>query len=275
VVRRGNNECMVEGTEVLTEGRVRGALPDGFKMTLYDTDRLRQLANADLSNLTDVVDDYGNSELMERHIIRNEIQRVMTSYVTPERTLELPATGLEFEHLQRFAAYYKQDADTPSGTIKDERRAGPDDIVFTFASPEVYEEISGTSQDTFEQTGLSAGNTLDLVGDAGVDEAANSSDATLSLDDDEMLYFTGDFIDLGEGQSEVTKIEWADIDGESYGPDSGLFSARLSGAHLFAGQGAWVKSTADLDAKVYAGGDAEIVPVAFYMGPGTKAPSLV
>lgn len=265
------------GTQLLSESRIRGALPGGWQTTLYDEERLRQLFNrqGNMGNITEVVADYGDNVLTERDIVRQEIQKVMTAFQTPERTLELPGTGLEFDNLQRFASYYKADADTPTGTIKDVRRAGPDDIVFTFANPEVYEEITGDAQDTFEATGLTSGDTLELVGEGGLPDAGNTAGNTLTLDDNEMLYFTGDFIDLSAGQSEVTKIQWADIDGEDYGPDDGILSTRLSGTHLFTGQGAWVKSTADLDAKVYADGDAEIVPVAFYMGPGSNAPELV
>lgn len=251
-------------------------MPSGFDTTLIESDRLRQLGNTSPGqNLSNVVEDYGSNTLTERDVIRTEVQRVITAFQTPERTLELPGTQLEFAHLQQFASYYKADNDTPSGTIKDPKRADTDDIVFTFANPEVYEEITGTAQDTFEQTSLTSGNTLDLVGENGVDESSNTNGESLSLDADEMLYFTGDFIDFSPGQGEISKIQWTDIDGQDYGPDDGLFSQRLSSTHIFTGQGAWVKSTADLDAKVYADGDAEVVPVAFYMGPGTKAPSLV
>lgn len=263
------------GTQLLSESRIRGSLPEGFQTTLAESDRLRQLNNADLSILADVVEDYGNNTLTERDIIRSEIQSVLTAFQTPERTLELPATGIEFKRLQQFAAYYKADNDTPSGTIKTEQRVGTDDILFTFATPEVYEEISGNAQDTFEVTGLTGGSTLDVVDQDGLAETGQTSGTSLTLDDDEMMYFTGDFIDVSEGRSNITKVQWSDIDGDDYGPDNGFFNNRLSSTHLFAGQGAWVKSTADLDAKVYTDGNAEVVPVAFYMGPGTKAPNLV
>lgn len=269
------NNSGERGTQLLSESRIRGSLPEGFQTTLAESDRLRQLQNADLSILSDVVEDYGQNTLTERDIIRSEIQSVLTAFQTPQRTLELPATGIEFKRLQQFAAYYKADNDTPSGTIKSEQRVGTDDILFTFASPEVYEEISGNAQDTFEAEGLTGGSTLDVVGDSGLPETSPGNGTSLNLDDDEMLYFTGDFIDVSEGKSTVTKIQWSDIDGDDYGPDNGFFNNRLSGTHLFAGQGGWVKSTADLDAKVYADGNSEIVPVAFYMAPGTKAPSLV
>lgn len=263
------------GTQTLSETRIRGSLPDGFTSTLVDSDRLRQLSDADPASLDAVVEDYGSNTLTERDVIRTEVQKVLTAFQTPDRTIELPATGLEYERIQQFAAYHKNDNDFPSGTIKDETRANTDDLVFTFASPEVYEEITDTAQDTFVAEGLDGGTETDLVGDTGLPETNPSTGDSIELDDDEALYFTGDYIDLSGGQSGVTKIQWQDIDGEDYGPDNGLFSARLSSTHLFTGQGAWVKTTADLDAKVYEDTRAEIVPVAFYIGPGTKAPNLV
>lgn len=263
------------GTQLLSESRLRGALPEGFQTTLVESDRLRELSKADTGLLTDVVEDYDGNTLTERDIIRAEAQAVLTSFQTPERTLELPGLGIEFARLQQFAAYYKADNDTPSGTIKDEKRANTDDIIFTQATPEVFEEISGNAQDTFEVGTVTSGTTVDIIGDSGLPETNPTNGTSLQLDSDEMLYFTGDFIDVSDGQSPLTKIQWADIDGEDYGPDNGYFSNRLAGTHLFTGQGAWVKSTVDLDAKAYVDGTAELVPVAFYMAPGSKAPNLV
>jgi hypothetical protein len=266
---------VIERTQSLLESRIRGTLPTGFQSTLQGSDRLRELANADMGVLNEVVEDYGQNVLTEQDVVREEVQRVMTSFQTPERTVELPGTGLEFENIQRFVADYKQDNDTPSGTVNNERTVNTDDILFTFATPEVYAEISGNPQTNFKNDDLSEGDTLEVIGDAGLSSAGNTNGLSLELDDDERLYFTGDFIDFSGGKSNVTRIQWSDVDGEDYGPSNGLFSNRLSGMHLFSGQGAYVKSTADLDAKVYEGGAAEIVPVAFYIAPGTKAPSLV
>lgn len=258
-----------------TEVAMRDALPDGFETTLIEEDRLRQLEQADRSRIQDTVDDYQGNTLTEEDIITLEIERVLTSFQTDDRTLEFPGTAIEFGRLLDFAAYYKNDNDTPSGTIKDVRRAGTDDIVFSFANPEVYEEISGQSQDTFNVTGVTGGNTVEIVGDNGLNEANPSNGNTLSLDTDEMLYFTGDYVDLSGGQSVLSKIQWNDIDGDTYGADDGVLSSRLSATHILTAQGAWVKSTCDLDAKAYTDGDAELVPIAFYMGPGNKAPTLV
>lgn len=258
-----------------TEAALLERLPDGFDTTLVEEDRLRQLNDADRSVLGDVVDDYGNFTLNEEQIIQAEIERTLTAFQTDDRTLEFPGTAIEFDHLLDFAAYYKGDNDTPSGTIKDARRAGPDDIVFSFANPEVYGEISGNTINTYNIEGATGGSRVEVVGDAGLNEAGNTNGNSLTLDDDEMLFFTGDYIDLSSGQSIVSKIQWEDVDGESYGPDDGILQGRLSSTHILTAQGAWVKSTADLDAKAYEDGNAELVPIAFYMAPGTKAPTLV
>lgn len=263
-------------TELLAESRLRGALPSGFKTTLQDSERLRQLGNADLNLTSNVIEDYEDFTLTERDIIVSEVQRTLSSFVTPERTMEFPGTGIEManDHILQFAAAYKENQDTPSGSIKSPRRANPDDIVFTFAYPEVYEEISGDAQDNYLIEGASVGE-LEVIGDNGLDDGtSNNSDSSLSLDDNEQLFFTGDFIDLESGRSIVTSLQWVDIDGEDYGRDGNLFSTRLSGNHVMTGQGAWVKQTCDLDMKVYQDGDAEIVPIAFYMGPGGNLPSL-
>jgi len=258
------------------------ALPSGFQSTFYEADRLRRLAGVDpQSTLSDTVDEFSvsgsSSTLTESNVIDSVVEGWLTQFITPERTIEFPGLGLSREEnlIQKFAAKYKNDNDTPSGTIKDVARAGTDDILFTFATPEVYSEISGTQVNDFLQTGLTAGNRLDVVGDAGVDEGANTAGNSLQLDPDEYLFFTGDFIDLSEGKSVVTATELADVDGEDFGPVNGLFSSRLSGTHILTTQGTYATATVDIDAKVYDDGDAEVVPVAFYMAPGSKAPDLV
>jgi len=251
-------------------------LPDGFDTTLLASDRLRQLNNVNVADiLGDTVEDYDGNTLTERDIVRVETERVINGFQTPERALELPGTALNFSYLEAFAAYYKQDNDTPSGTVKDPARANTDDIVFTFANPEVYEQITGNGQDTFKAQGLNGGTVYDVIGDSGLAETGPTNGTSVSLDDNEMLFFTGDYIDISGGESVVSKIRWTDVDGEDYGANDAILYNRLSGTHVLTSQGAWVKSTADLDAKVYEDGNAEFVPVAFYMAPGTKAPGLV
>lgn len=255
------------------------SLPSGFASTFFEADRLRRLNNADLSVLGDTVEEYQNFNLTEQDVIRNTAERVLTSFLTPERTIEFPGLGLAVNDtnnlLEKFAALYKADNDTPSGTIKDPARAGTDDVVFAFATPEVYDEIAGTTDTDFKQSGLSANSTLELVGDSGIDESASSNGAALSLDADEYLFYTGDFIDVSDGKSVVTGTQLTDVDGEDFGPVNSIFTQRLSGAHVMTTQGTYATASVDIDAKVYEAGDAEIVPVAFYMGPGTKAPGLV
>lgn len=258
-------------------------LPDGFQTTLMDSDRLRDLSGADTSVLNGTVQEYSgpnnrNYTFTEEAVIDREVERAVTSFVTPEATLELPGTALAADNdlLKQFAAYYVNDNDTPSADLKPVELAGANDIVFTFATPEVFEEVSGVEQSNYVRSGLQEGTSEDIIGDNGLGTGANANTAgeTLTLDSDEMMFFTGDFIELS-GDAVLTKTQWANIDGEDYDATSSLFQSRLSGTQVITTQGAFVQTEADLDAKVYKDGDSEIVPVAFYMGPANKAPSLV
>jgi hypothetical protein len=266
-------------TKVTQEEAIESSLPTGYKSTFLESDRIRRLNNADLSLLGDTVAEYDGKTLTETDIIENTAQRFLTQFLTPERTLEFPGLALclndDNRYLEKWAARYKADNDTPSGTIKDPARAGTDDIVFSFCTPEVWSEVSGTAVSNFHTTGLNSGDTLEVVGDAGVDHATNQADTSLSLDSDEYLFFTGDFIDMSGGQSIVTATQLSDVDGEDFGPVNAVFSGRLSGAHMITTQGTYATASVDIDAKVYEGGDTELVPIAWYLGPGTKAPSLV
>ena len=273
------------GTEI--ENAYVETLPDGFVTTFADSSRLRRLSEQDVASaLSNTVEQYGSNSLTERDLINNLADRVNTSFTLPERTIELPGLTLALDPgltdgdgtlLEQWVALYLQDNSTPSGTVKDPTRASTDDIVFSFATPEVYNEINdnGGSTPNHITSGLTAGNTLDLIGEGGIDTAQNTNGGTLSLDDDEYLFFTGDFIDLSDGKSVVSGTRVADVDDNDYGPSKFVFQNRLSGAHLLTTQGFYATDTVDLDVKVYQDGDAEIVPVAFYLADGGKAPSLV
>lgn len=265
-----------------TEEAIAASQPEGFRSTFLEADRLRRLNNQNPDEtLGDVVEDYEDSSINERDVINRIANSVLTSFLTPERTIELPGLALamsdENNLLEKFAARYKQDNDTPSGTITDPERAGTDDIVFQFANPEVYSQIANgdlSGPDNWLASGLTAGETLEVIGESGIDETSNTSGESLALDDDEYLFFTGDFIDLSDGQSVITKTQWNDVDGNEFGPTDGMLETRLSGAHILTTQGTYATATVDFDTKVYDDGDAELVPIAFYMAPGTKAPGL-
>jgi hypothetical protein len=273
------------GTEM--EDAFVQTLPDGFKTTFAGESRLRRLSEQDPNAvLGDTVSDFNGNRLTEREIINNLADRVNTSFTLPERTIELPGLMLALDPsavpgdgslLEQWVALYLQDNSTPTGTVKDPKRASTDDIVFSFATPEVYNQVNdnGGSTPNFVRSGLSGGDTLQVVGEGGIDSANNSDGGTLSLADDEYLFFTGDFIDLSDGKSVVTATEAANVDDQSYGPSSYIFQNRLSGAHLLTTQGFYVTDRVDVDAKVYEGGDTELVPVAFYLGDGSRTPDLV
>jgi hypothetical protein len=266
-------------------------LPDGFRTTFKEGERLRRIldyGSTDIQNdLQGVVEDYNGNQLTEQQLIRSIADQINTSFLLPERTIELPGLQLALDPdlfgdsggslLARFAALYKDDANTPTGEINDAARAQTDDLVFTFATPEVYNQINDNagSSPNFIQSGLTGGDTLNVIGQGGVDTGVNTTGNSLTLDDDEMLFFTGDFIDVSDGKSVVTATSVPEVDSEDFGRTEALFNNRLSGAHLATTQGFYATDTVDVDAKVYEDGDAELIPVAFYLADGSKAPDLV
>lgn len=267
---------MVETTETLIERRLRQQLPSGFVTTLTDESHLRTLANQDTGNIEETVQEFSGNSLSEKNIIDTVVERVLSgSFLTPQRSIEIPGLGIEYTagRLYSWAAAYKESDDTPTGTITDVQRAQSDDLIFTFAGPEVYNQVGTASVDNFKTTGHTAGDVVHLVGEEGYDD---TQDAPLDLADDERLFFTGDFIDVSSGKSVFNRQEYVQVDGssEDYGPISFLLSNRLSGANVSLGSGARVKRDVQLDLKAYEDGDAEVWPIAFYMAPGHKAPGL-
>lgn len=258
--------------------------PSGWKTTLMDEKRLRSLESAPVNELSNIVAEYGKNKITEKDVIQKEAVKVANSYLTPDGIYDLPGLmlALDNKHLQKFAAAYVGDADTPSGNVAPVELADSSDTIFTFATPEVWDEIasdpdnngSSTGKNNFLQDSLTAGNTLDLIADGGIDSSTSSSDTTLTLNQDEYLFFTGDVIDLS-GNGCITKLKITNKDGESdYGPSTATLQERASDARVLTGQGAFIQNEVDVDAKVYQDGDAELVPIVFYMGPGTKAPGL-
>lgn len=273
---------MANETQTLTERRIRELTPTGFETTLTDDNRLRSLESVDYDDIiADIVQDYEGNSLSEKEIIDYEVERFITSFLTPERTIEMPGTGLELGngHIYAFAAQYKQSDDTPTGTIMDTRRAQSDDLVFTFAGPEVYNSIIGAEPGdpeyaaNFKIEDVDEGEEVVLVGEDGFN---SDTEGSMQLADNERMFFTGDFIDVSSGKSIFHRQEWVDVDGqtEDYGPYDFLLSNRLSGANVSMGHGAYVKRDAELHLKAYEAGDAEIWPVAYYMAPGHQAPDL-
>jgi|APHM01.1.fsa_nt_gi hypothetical protein len=273
--------------KIAQEASLTENLPDGFRSTFLEAARLRKLYNANTGVLGDTVDEYSvngtTQTISEQDVITSVADRVLTQYLLPERTLEPPGLALALENdggaslLERFAARYKEDNDTPSGTIKDVARANTDDVVFQFATPEVFSQIANgdtSGPSNFQETGLGQGR-VDLIGDQGIDTTANTNGSGLSLDDDEYLFLTGDYIDLSQGQSIVTSAELVDVDGEDFGHFPFVVSSRASGAHILTAQGTYATASIDVDVKAAFAGDAEVLPLAFYMAPGRKAAPMV
>lgn len=265
-------------------------LPEGWTTTLQNARRIQNLSTTynewydeslnpkgEWSDhpLGGVVEDMTiqdeTATLREHHIVLNAIEEVRTAFETPERVLPFPGMELNKKFILAWAIEYKKDNDTPSGLILNNKLATNDDLVIEFATPEVYSDSGNSTADNFIQTGLSAGNEVDLVGADGV-----GGSNELSLADHEQYFFTGDFVDADPSNDAViTAYQFAQVDGEGdYGITDATIQERVSNLNTALVQGAIVKSDVDINAKVYDGGDAEVIPGAFRLASGSNATSL-
>jgi len=76
-------------------------LPSGFRTTFKEGERLRRLLNygsTDIQNdLQGVVEDYNGNQLTEQQLIRSIADQINTSFLLPERTIELPGLQLALD----------------------------------------------------------------------------------------------------------------------------------------------------------------------------------
>lgn len=276
-------EVAVESSILNTQRTFEG-LPDAFQTNFVDDERLESLSSTwatgqvvqdELNNTVLSISEPRDSRFTEKDVIDLVLDRVASSFTFRERTITLPGIELNRKLIYAAAAEYKQDTDTPSGTIKPPELATADDIVFEAVTPDVYNDITGTADqaDNFIRTGLTDDQSLDVIGSNGAAGGANQ----LQLNAADWLVYTGDVIDFLDDAS-LTKWEYADVDGSTnYGPTPGLIGRRGSELHYQLVSAFLVKEQVDINARVYDAGtnrEAEPYNVAFRFTDGSNAQPL-
>lgn len=271
---------------VLLQEREFDAFPDGFRTNFLDDDRLETLGNVlaegvtasstddSLTGITRSVSEPAGSEMREVDEIDRVLDRVVSSFITPERTIQLPGVELNRNLIKAAAVAYKRDTDTPSGTIKPPELASNDDIVFEFVTPETYSEIGTGTAFNYIRTGLTDDTTVEVVGANGIDGGGAGS---FTLNARDWLFFTGDIIDPLD-DARLTKFQWANIDGNTnLGPSPAFLGRSVSSLHMQLVPAQLVKEDVRLQAKVYDAGaaqEAEPVPVAVRLTDGANVQAL-
>lgn len=266
----------VERSVLLTERTYEG-LPPAFQTNFIDDERLESLSKTfaagevvkDLNSTVLSIAEPRDARFTEKDVIDTVLDRVAAAFSFPERTIGLPGIALNRKLIYAAAKQYKKDTDTPSGTIKPPELATTDDIVFEAVTPDVYNDITGTvdQADNFIRGSLTDDQALDVIGSNG----AAGGTGTLTLNDADWLFYTGDVIDFLDDAS-LTKWLYADVDGDSnYGPTPAIIGRRGSSLHYQLIPAFLVKETVDIDARVYDAGvnnEAEPLNIAFRFTDG-------
>lgn len=275
---------------VLLQEREYDGLPSGFRTNFRDEERLEEFVNilsggqsvneAVTGNIDGALDGTtrtipGGDSMREVDEIDWVLDRVVSSYITPERTIQIPGIELNRNLIKAAAVSYKRDTDTPSGTIKPPEHATNDDIVFEFVTPETYSQIGTGTAGRYIRTGLTDDSTIEVVGTNGIDGGGSAAFTDFAASD--WIFYTGDVIDpLNDAR--ITKYQWLDVNGDTnIGPTPSFFGRSVSSVHMQLITGELAKDSVRLQGKVYDAGtaqEAEPVPVAFRFADGADAQAL-
>lgn len=246
---------------------------------LLDTENLNDLNKAFQNRNSILQDDaytFGTGpnavSVSEEELVDGIVSDVASSLTGFEGSVELP--GLQANRKMLMGAVAKFKDDVHEGNIRRPVDAGHDDIVVQFADQTVYGQHTHQAARVFQRQVSRArgsgtpGGTLN-VAPVGVNAPTGM---TGTLDADEWLFFTGDFIDLS-ADAGVTRTQYVSIDGEDWEPESHYFSERDTDAQVNTISGALAKSTYDIDALLSLGTvTTEYVPVAFQIARGNVLP---
>lgn len=273
-----------EASVLLQEKQYEG-FPSGFRTNFIDDERLETFTSilaegvteTDDGSLTDItrsVSRPAGSEFTEADEINWVIDRVVSSFVTPERSVALPGVALNRELIKAVAVAYKRDTDTPSGTIKPADFATNDDIAIEFVTPETYSEIGTGTAFNYIRTGLTDDSTVEVIGTNGIDGGGT---AAFTLNARDWLFYTGDVLDPLD-DARLTKYQWTQVDGDTnLGPSPDLLGRSVSSLHMQLIPAVLAKEDVRLQAKVYDAGaaqEAEPIPVAFRLTDGANVQAL-
>lgn len=239
-----------------------------MKSTLKNEDTLNDLQKAYDTRSQVLEEDalhFGRQKVTEEEVIRDVLKDIKTLRIG-EREITLP--GVEANERMIIGAVAKFKREVYSGNVKPAKMAGHDDIVVELAREKTFEGMQAGNVNNFAGTVATEGASLNIVPAKGIS-------GTATLDDNQWLFFTGDFIDLNS-DAVITAIQYVDVDGETnYNPEGHIiFSERDSDIQVNKVSAELVKSTVNIDGYGAFAGNAEVVPVAIHIAQGKHVASL-
>ena len=226
---------------------------------VLDTGVMSDLAKVEADEILEAnAYQFGSKSASERQVIDSQIRQVERQLTGFEGSVDLPGLEANREAVIKAVAWFKDNV--YNGNVKRPEDVGYDDITVQLLSIQNIQNHFAGTYNNFEQTGLAAGDTVDAfpIGVGG--------DGTLA--DEEVVFFTGDFVDLNS-DAIITGLRYENIDGENYNPAQHTsLSERDSDVQVNTVPAALAKSTYDIDAYAAHSGDTELVPIAFQIAKG-------
>lgn len=207
--------------------------------------------------------EFAGKRVGEEEVVRDILEDAST-FKLGEREVKLQ--GLEKNKDLIVGAVAKFKDEVFSGDIRPAKEAGIDDIAVGVLRSKALNHMQAGNVVNWEQTGLSEGGTIDVV-PSGVD-------GTATLDENEWLFFTGDFVDLNS-DAIVTAVQYKNVDGDTNKkPEDITIEERDSDIQTTETSGELVKSRVDIDAKAGFAGDTELTPICIHICKGDLVPGL-
>lgn len=241
---------------------------------MLDTENLNDLQKA-FERRSEILEgdayQFGPNSVTEEEVVQGVVGDVVNALQGFEGQVRLRGLEANLNGLVGAVAKFKDDVH--DGNVRRPEDAGHDDIVVQFADQVVY---SGHSHGnfSFQQNHSKTRGPGQPGGTLNVVPVGDRRDGvTGTLNTDEWLFFTGDFIELNADAAPI-RTRYVDIDGEDWDSRGHYFQARNTDAQVVTIPGALAKSTYDIDAYLGLGTvTTEYVPVAFQIARGNVVSS--
>jgi len=202
---------------------------------------------------------YAGKRIGEEELIRDELKRMMQPLRMSTRDIELPGLRANVELIVAAVAKFKKEV-VQGADVRPVAIAGDNDIAIEMINILTVNGMTKRSISTWLQTGLS-------VGRVGIFPPGNgSADAQkATLDDDEWLFFTGDFIDFNSNAI-IEEIKYENIDkNTSFNPESIVLSQKGTDMHMGLVSAQLAKSYVKIGGRATTAGATEMMPVAVHI----------
>jgi len=202
---------------------------------------------------------FAGKRIGEEEILRDELKRMMQPLRMSTRDIELPGLKANTELIIAAVAKFKREV-VQGADIRPVSIAGDNDIAIEMINILTVNHMTKRTVSSWLQTGLS-------VGRIGIFPPGNgSNDAQkATLDDNEWLFFTGDFIDFNS-DAIVETIKYENIDkNTSFNPESIILSQKGTDMHMGLVSAQLAKSYVKIGGRATTAGSCEMMPVAVHI----------